>query len=68
MKTYDKREQSSKPNGPQEHEGTAGEMGEKGIRASDAGMGQAGRQAKGKRHEDKESEVIVSIYKRGGVY
>jgi hypothetical protein len=31
-------------------------------------MGQAGRSAQGERQEDKEREIIMSIYKRGGVY
>ena len=54
---YDKNKQSGEHYGPQEREGTRREVGQEGIRAPDAGVGQARRQAEGKRQEDKESAV-----------
>jgi len=41
---YDEGEQSGERDGPQEREGSAREVGKEGIRAPDAGVGQAGRQ------------------------
>ena len=51
------REQGSKPPGPQERQCPHPEVGQEGIRAQDAGMGQARRQAKGKRESKTEGEV-----------
>jgi len=52
---YDKSEQSGERDGPQEREGTTREVGQERVRAPDAGVGQARRQAEGKRQEEIEA-------------
>jgi hypothetical protein len=46
--------------GSQECRGPPEEMGQEGIRPPDAGVGQARRQAKGERQEEKETEREVN--------
>src|SRR5689334_15700915 len=67
MRCYDRHQQSSKRDGPQERRSPSEEMGQAGIRQEDAGMGQARRQTQGKWKEI-ETRRTMSIYKRGDVY
>ena len=48
----DRREQSGEPDGPEERRGPRQEVGEEGICPPHAGMGQARREAEGKREEE----------------
>jgi integrase len=57
VKLYDESEQSGKPHGPEEREGTTREVGQEGIRPPDAGVGQTRRQAEGKRQERKKTMI-----------
>src|SRR5256885_89060 len=63
---YDGCEQGRQPHGTQERPGPQEEMGQEGVRASHAAMGQAWRASEGDRHEE-ETRPTMSIYKRGEV-